>query len=86
MTRPGFNADTAVRNKSCSKSISAIEAAMYYMKNTDDFRYEGKPSHATTKSTLFATSKDEWDTKDDTGKSLKNALCVLRYAERHLSG
>ena len=46
------------------------------MKNMDDFRYEGKPSHATTKSTLFAVSKDEWDTKEDTGKSMKNALYV----------
>ena len=56
------------------------------MKNTDDFHYEGKPSRATTKSTLFAVSKDEWDTKEDTGKSMKNALYVLRYAKRHLLG
>ena len=54
------------------------------MKNTDDFCYEGKPSHArkpsraTTKSTLFAVSKDEWDTKEDTSKSMKNALYVLQ--------
>ena len=48
------------------------------MKNTGDFHYEGKPSHATTKLTLFAVSKDEWDTKEDTGKSMKNALYVLR--------
>jgi len=26
-----------------------------------------KPSHATTKSTLFAVSKDECNTKEDTG-------------------
>ena len=44
------------------------------MKNTDNFRYEGKPSRATTISTLFAVSKDEWDTKEDTGKCTKNAL------------
>ena len=60
------------------------------MKNTDDFRscfrYKGKPSRANAKSTLFAVSKDEWDTKEDTGKSMKNALYVLRYAKRHLSG
>ena len=48
------------------------------MKNKDDFRYEGKPSHATANSTLFAINKDEWDTKEDTGKSMKNALHVLR--------
>ena len=45
-----------------------------------------KPSCATTKSTLFTVNKDEWYTKEDTGKSLKNALDVLRYAKRHLSG
>ena len=37
-------------------------------------------------STLFAVSKDEWDTKEDTGKSMKNALYVLQYAKKHLSG
>ena len=75
---------TAVRFKNCSKSTSAIKIAT--MKNTDDFHFEGKPSRATTKSTLFAVSKDEWDTKEDTGKSMKNALYVLRYAKRHLLG
>ena len=56
------------------------------MTNADNFRYEEKPSCAIAKSTLFAVSKDEWDTKEDTGKSMKNALYVLRYAKRHLSG
>ena len=56
------------------------------MKNTGDFRYEGKPSCATAKSTLFAVSEDEWGTKENTGKSMKNALYVLRYDKRHLSG
>jgi len=28
----------------------------------------------TTKSTPFVGSKDEWDTKEDPGKSIKNAL------------
>jgi len=45
-----------------------------------------KPSRATTKLTLFTVSKDEWNTKQDTGKSLKNVLHILRYAKRHLSG
>jgi len=40
---------------------------------------------ATTKLTLFTVS-NEWNTKEDTGKSLKNALYVLRCAKRHLSG
>jgi len=30
----------------------------------------------TTKSALFAVSKDEWDTKEGTGKFMKNALYV----------
>ena len=56
------------------------------MKNMDNFRYKGKPSRATAKSTPFAVNQDEWDTKEDTGKSMKNALYVLQYAKRHLSG
>ena len=31
--------------------------------------------------TLFAVSKDEWDTKEDTVKSMKNALYILQYAK-----
>ena len=56
------------------------------MKNTDNFSYEGKLSHATAKLTFFAVSKDEWDTKEDTGKSMKNALYVLRYTKKHVYG
>ena len=56
------------------------------MKNTDDFCYKGKLSCTASKSTLFAVSKDEWDTKEDTGKSMKNALYVLQYAKRHMFG
>ena len=51
------------------------------MTNTDGFCYEEKSSRAITKSTLFTVSKDEWDTKEDTGKSMKNALYILRYAK-----
>ena len=75
---------TAVRIKNYLKSTSAIKIAT--MKNTDDFRFEGKSSCACAKSTPFPVSKDEWDTKEDTGKSMKNALYVLQYAKRHLSG
>ena len=46
------------------------------MKNTNDFHFEGKPSHATAKLTPFAVSKDEWHTKEETGKSMKNVLYV----------
>ena len=75
---------TAVRIKNCLKSTSVVKNSHY--ENMDDFRFEGKPSRATFKSTLFAVSEDEWDTKEDTGKSMKNALYILWYAKRHLSG
>jgi len=45
-----------------------------------------KLSRVTTKINVFTVSKDEWNTKEDTGESLKNALHVLRYAKRHLLG
>ena len=45
-----------------------------------------KPSRVTSKLMLFTVSEDEWNAKEDTGKSLKNALHVLQYAKRHLSG
>ena len=47
------------------------------MNNMDNFHYKGKPSCTTAKLTLFTVSKDEWDTKEDTGKSMKNALHML---------
>ena len=75
---------TAIRIKNCLKSTFAIKIAT--MKNTDDFHFEGKLSRAHAKSTPFPVSKDEWVTKEDTGKSMKNALYVLRYAKRHLLG
>ena len=49
---------TAVRIENSSKSTSAIKTAT--MKNTDGFHYDGKPSRAIAKSTLFTVSKDEW--------------------------
>ena len=36
-----------------------------------DFHYKGKSSRTTTKSTPLAVSKDKWDTKEDTGKSMR---------------
>ena len=70
-----FNRYAAVQIKNCLKSTSAIKIAI--VTNTDNFRYKGKPSRAIAKSTLFAVSKDEWDTKEDTGKSKKTVLYVL---------
>jgi len=40
----------------------------------------------TTKLTLFVVNKDEWYTKEDPGKSMKNAFYAQRYGKRHLSG
>ena len=40
----------------------------------------GKPSHEHyCESTPFAVSKEKWDTKEDTGKSMKHALYALQY-------
>jgi len=44
------------------------------MKNRDDFHCRTKLG---TKLTLFAVSKDEWDTKEDTGNSMKNVCSVV---------
>jgi len=53
------------------------------MKIMDDFHYEWKPSHAYNKIDIFV-SKDEWDTREGTGKSMKNALHVQQCGKRHL--
>ena len=57
-------------------------------RNSYDEKYGRFPfrREARAKSTPFPVSKDEWDTKEDTSKSMKNALYILRYAKRHLSG
>ena len=69
--------------KNCSITQHLCNQSSHYEKY--DFLYEGKPSRATTKSTPFAVNKDEWDTKENTGKSMKNALYILRYAKRYVS-
>ena len=79
-----FNSLHSSTNQELFESISAIKIDT--VKNTDDFHYKGKSSRATTKLTLFTVSKDEWDTKEDTGKSMKNALYILPYAKRYLLG
>ena len=81
-----FNPLHSITNQELFEKLCLHTIKITTMKNTDDFRYEGKPSRATAKSTLSTVSKDEWDTKEDTGKSMKNALYVLQYAKRHLSG
>jgi len=51
------------------------------MKSTDNFHSEKKYDLK-----LFAVSKNEWHIKEDAAKSIKNALYILRYAKRYLSG
>jgi len=40
---------------------------------------------ATAKLIYFTVSKDEWDTKEDTGTSMKNKLYILQYAQKGTS-
>ena len=49
---------------------------IHYEKYGQFLLHEGKPSHTTVKSIFFAVSKDEWDTKEDTGESMKSTLYV----------
>ena len=58
------------------KSISVLIVAT--MKNMDDFSLR--------KGNYHTQPPDEWNTKEDTSKSLKNALHVLQYAKRHFLG
>ena len=66
---------TAVRIKNCLKSTSAYQ-------NSYDEKYGRFPFRGEA---ITCSRQDEWDTKEDTGKSMKNALYVLRYAKRHWS-
>jgi len=49
------------------------------------YNFEWKPSCAYHKIDTFTVSKDEWDTKEGTGKYMKNALHVEQDGKRHLS-
>jgi len=76
-----FNPLCSSTNQQLFKRTFVIKVAT--MKITDDFHNKWKP---TTKSTLFVVNKDEWDTKEGRGKSMKNALYVQQYGKRYLSG
>jgi len=47
----------------------------------DDFHNKWKPSLAYRK---IVVNKDEWDTKEGCGKSMKNALHVQQYGKRYV--
>jgi len=55
----------AVQITNYSKSTSVIKVA--FMKNTDDFHYTKEAIMWYHQTTLFAVSKDEWNTKVDMG-------------------
>jgi len=55
--------------KKCLKSTSVLKVATE--KYGPFLVAQRKPSRATTKLTLFTVRKDEWNTKEDIGKSLK---------------
>ena len=78
-----FNSLHGITNQELFEKHLCNQSSHY--ENMNDFHYEGKPSHAAAKPTPFAVSKDEWDTKEDTGKPMKNVLYVLWYAKRHMS-
>jgi len=47
------------------------------MKNTDNFHYAKEAIVCNQQITIFTISKDEWNTKEDIGMSMKNAMYVL---------
>ena len=74
-----FQLITQQYESNCLKTTSIIKVAIYYEKYCTVA--QRKPSHAIIKLMPFTVRKDEWNTKEDNGKSLKNALNVLRYAK-----
>jgi len=59
-----FNSLHSSTNQELFENTSVIMVAT--AKNTGNFCYA---KEATTKSTVFTVSKDEWNTKEDAGKS-----------------
>ena len=78
-----FNPLYSILNQELFEKHLCNQKYVATMKSMDDFHYEGKPSCVTAKSTPFAVSKGEWDTKENTGKFMKNALYLLHYAKRY---
>ena len=71
----------ALQIRNCLKNTSVVKVAT--MKNTDDFCYALKETISVQPpNQRFSLSAK----MNGTGKSMKNALHILRYAKRHLSG
>jgi len=52
----------------------------------EKYGYKEETITCNHRTNAFTVSKDEWNTKEGTGKSMKNALYILWYAKRHLLG
>jgi len=72
----------AVQINNCLRITSTIKVAP--MKITDNFHYIWKPSPAYNKIDTFADSKDKWDTKEGSDKSI--CMHSDMAAKKHLSG
>jgi len=69
-----FNPLHSSTNQIFKKNLSNQSIYSHY-ENIWTFSITNGSHHMpTTKLTLFTASKDEWDTKEGTGKSMKNAL------------
>jgi len=77
-----FNHYAAAWINNCLNRTSAIKVAT--MKFMDNFCNYKRGHHVPPPNRRFSVSKDEWDIKENTGKSMKNALYVLQYAKRYL--
>ena len=77
-----FGSFVHYESRTVQKALLQSNEKVATMKNTDDFHYKGKPLHTTTKLAPFTISKAEWDTKEDTGKSMKNAAVCQKACVR----
>ena len=81
---------TTISFQLCSARYAALQAKEQYEKCLcNQSSHNGKLGHYKCreaimqrycKSTPCTVRKDKWDTKEDTGKSMKHALYVLQYA------
>jgi len=54
------------------------------MKITKDSHCKWKPLHAYHKFKIFALGKDEWDTQEGTGKSMKSIVFTVVWEKEPL--
>ena len=77
-----FNPLHSIANQELFKKHLCNQSSHY--ENYRQFSLQREATCATAKLTPFTVSEDEWDTKEDTGKSMKNALYILQYSKRHV--